>query len=366
MHFCFITGLYSRYDVLMFERQGKSLVEAGFKVTYIVCDNLPNEIKEGISIVSTGYSPKNRIDRFLNTKKILLEYINRIDADVYQISDPELISLVVPLRRKNKKVIFNLREYYPDMIKSKPYIPKIFRGLVSYFYSQNMRFYLKRYDVVFVVTTWIIDILKDDFKLNNFELLTNFPILNQEYNLTFEEYSDRENVLCYIGTVYKSSKQDKIFQALTNISDIRYLIAGVIDENNDLEKFEYWKKVEFINGFNYNEMPKIMSKATISNTLRDFGKNDGSLGVIKIFESMEAALPVLLSDVPLYRAIVDKYRCGICVDINEPKQIENAIRYLIDNKKEAYQMGQNGRRAVIEEFNWGKQAERYINKIKSI
>lgn len=366
MHFCFITGLYSRYDVLMFERQGKSLVEAGFKVTYIVCDNLPNEIKEGISIVSTGYSPKNRIDRFLNTKKILLEYINRIDADVYQISDPELISLVVPLRRKNKKVIFNLREYYPDMIKSKPYIPKIFRGLVSYFYSQNMRFYLKRYDVVFVVTTWIIDILKDDFKLNNVELLTNFPILNQEYNLTFEEYSNRENVLCYIGTVYKSSKQDKIFQALTNISDIRYLIAGVIDENYDIKEHNYWKNVIFVDGFKFEELPSFFSKATISNTLRDFDKYDGSLGIIKIFESMEAALPVIFSDVPLYRDIVKKYRCGICVDPNNPTQIENALKYLINNKMEAYQMGQNGRRAVIEEYNWENQSKKYIEVINSI
>ena len=33
IHYCYITGLYSRYDVLMYERQGKSLVEAGYKET---------------------------------------------------------------------------------------------------------------------------------------------------------------------------------------------------------------------------------------------------------------------------------------------------------------------------------------------
>lgn len=47
---------------------------------------------------------------------------------------------------------------------------------------------------------------------------------------------------------------------------------------------------------------------TISNTLRDFsrtGSPNGSFGVLKIFESMEAGLPVLLSDVKCYREIVE-------------------------------------------------------------
>ena len=44
-HFCFVTGLYKRTDPLIFARQGKSLVDAGFKVTYIVCDLEKDEIK---------------------------------------------------------------------------------------------------------------------------------------------------------------------------------------------------------------------------------------------------------------------------------------------------------------------------------
>ena len=93
IHYCFLTGLYSRYDVLMYERQGKSLVEAGFNVTYIVCDDKPDEVSEGINIISTRYVPQSRLDRFLNTKKILLKYALKVDADVYQISDPEMIFL---------------------------------------------------------------------------------------------------------------------------------------------------------------------------------------------------------------------------------------------------------------------------------
>ena len=62
----------------------------------------------------------------------------------------------------------------------------------------------------------------------------------------------------------------------------------------------------------------------------------------------------------MYREMVAKYHCGICVNPNNVEQIRDAIRFLIENKEEAYQMGQNGRRAVIEEYNWEKQADVYV------
>jgi glycosyltransferase involved in cell wall biosynthesis len=351
-HYCFLTGLYSRYDVLMFSRQGKSLVEAGFKVTYVVCDNLDNETIEGIEIISTGFKPKNRLE---------------VNADIYQISDPELISLVKPLKKKGKKIIFNMREYYPDLIRQKGYIPIIFRNLASLGYKWIMKRKLKMYDAVFIVTTWILDIVKDKWKIEKSYILTNFPRINKNFQLSYEDYCKRGDVLCYIGTIYSVSRQENIFSALESIPQVRYILAGVVDEGyNEIKTLPYWPKVSFIDGFTLNELPDIFAKSTISNVFRDFGGTDGSLGVIKIFESMEAALPVLLADVPLYRSLAEKYHCGICVNPNDILQIETAIRYLVDNKEKAYQMGQNGRRAVLEEYNWEKQAQNYISVINNL
>ena len=79
---------------------------------------------------------------------------------------------------------------------------------------------------------------------------------------------------------------------------------------------------------------------------------------------MEAALPVLFADVPLYRKINEKYHCGICVDPNNVQSIKEAIQYLIEHKFEAYEMGQRGREAVIKEFCWEQQAKNYISIIE--
>ena len=145
IHYCFFTGSYSRYDPLMFERQGKSLIQAGYKVTYIVCDDKPNEVVDGIEICSTNFKPKNRYQRFFLVKRKLLHVALSVDADIYQISDPQLISCVNVLKKHGKKVIFNMREYYPDMLKSKSYIPKYLRPSVALLYKFLQKKSLKKY-----------------------------------------------------------------------------------------------------------------------------------------------------------------------------------------------------------------------------
>jgi glycosyltransferase involved in cell wall biosynthesis len=366
-HYCFLTGLYSRYDVLMFARQGKSLVDAGYKVTYIVCDDKPNEVKDGIEILSTRYKPKNRIDRFLNTKKAVMKLALKVDADIYQISDPEMIVLVSKFKRKGKAVVFNLREFYPDMISKKSYIPKIFRRMVSKLYTVMMKHYFKKYDTIFTVTDWVLDIIKNQYNIKNSYVLTNFPRVNKDYSLSYEEYLKRGNVLCYEGTIYSSSRQENVFRALESIPQVTYLLAGKFDEHYDgIKTLAYFNKVEFIDGFKLEDLPGILAKASICNVFRDFENRDGSLGVLKVFESMEAALPVLFADVPLYRSINEKYCCGICVNPNDVSDIESAIRFLVENKQEAYEMGQRGRQAVIEEYNWEKQASQYLSIVGTI
>ena len=62
--------------------------------------------------------------------------------------------------------------------------------------------------------------------------------------------------------------------------------------------------------------------------------------------------------------IIDKYNCGICVEPKNVLQIREAINYLISNKKIAYQMGQNARKAIEKEFNWQSQEKEYTNLFK--
>jgi glycosyltransferase involved in cell wall biosynthesis len=73
---------------------------------------------------------------------------------------------------------------------------------------------------------------------------------------------------------------------------------------------------------------------------------------VKMFEYMAASIPPIASNFPLWREIIEGNNCGLCVDPLDPAAIAKAIDYLVTHPDEARRMGENGRRAVIEKYNW--------------
>jgi glycosyltransferase involved in cell wall biosynthesis len=72
----------------------------------------------------------------------------------------------------------------------------------------------------------------------------------------------------------------------------------------------------------------------------------------KMFEYMSAGIPVIASDFPLWKAIIEGNKCGICVDPLNPDEIADAIEWIAQHPNEAEEMGNNGRRAVETIYNW--------------
>jgi glycosyltransferase involved in cell wall biosynthesis len=86
----------------------------------------------------------------------------------------------------------------------------------------------------------------------------------------------------------------------------------------------------------------------------------------KLFEYMAAGLPVVASNFPLWKEIVEGNRCGITVDPLDPKAIAQAIEYLLTHPEEARRMGENGRRAVEEKYNWEREKEKFAQTLQGV
>ncbi len=370
-HICFIASAFGRDDSLIVIRQGRSLAASGFKVTYLLCDDQPDEYKNGIYYVSTGIKSKTKKDRVKNNPKRIKEILVTIKADVYQISEPELVRIGFWLKRKGKKVIFNLREWYPSYY-SRKFKNKYAQKAVCYVVERYLKYAAKKFDAVINCMINKSDDVKKLLSCEINEDVSNYPLINPGFSLRFEEYCSRKPVICYFGSIYTNSCQEEILDALTDFPDVTYLLAGIFYQDEYKQKLmqkSTWNQVEFINGFKREELPSIIDRSVIGNVVRDFSKTgspNGSTAVIKIYETMEAGVPVILSKVPLYEKMVEKYHCGICINPHSVEDFKAAIGYLLTHKQEAYEMGQNGRKAVLEEYSWDSQYKKYLGVIEKL
>jgi glycosyltransferase involved in cell wall biosynthesis len=76
----------------------------------------------------------------------------------------------------------------------------------------------------------------------------------------------------------------------------------------------------------------------------------------KLFEYMAAGLPLVVSDFPAWRELVEASGAGLCVDPEMPEAAAQAVRRLHADPTAAARMGERGRQAVAARFTWPSQA----------
>lgn len=365
INICHLTSVHKRYDTRIFQKQCIALAKENIKVVLLCVDEFENEIINKVQIKSISIKHRNAIGRILKAQSKLYCAALEIDAVIYHIHDPELIPLGLKLKRKGKKVIYDSHEDLPRQILEKQWIPKLFRKALSIISEIYLKKTLPNFDAVLTVSPHIADNIRKI--TNNVSVVTNYPILENDYiDFSYDEYCMRRNQVVYSGTVYTYSQQEFILKALEKVDNVNYCMVGVIEEHykNKLSNYSGWLKTTFIDKVPKIDLLNIYNESTIGIVIFDYTPNvgfkQGTLGNNKIFEYMLAGLPIICTDFVVWREIVDKYNCGIYVNAHSIKEISNALNYLFENKQIAYEMGQNGRKAVIQEYNWGSQEKKLV------
>lgn len=358
---CHMTSAHDSDDIRIFYKECTSLAKAGYEV-YLVAHG-DSGIRNGVNIVGLP-SPASRMKRmFFFSRKVYKSALG-IDARIYHFHDPELLPYALKLKKKGKIVIFDSHEDVPKQIFGKPWIPKFLRGIVSraYEYYENSR--IKKLDAIVTVVEPIADRFKNIH--SNVVLLKNYPLLD-DIECNNSDFCNRERIVCYAGGVSKARGVLNAVRAIDGI-DVQFYIAGEIDENFmcELSSLPGVSKVKALGRIDRRHINDLYNKSMAGLcTLRYTPNNYNSLP-IKMFEYMAAGIPVVCSDFPIWREIMDTIKCGLCVGPEDIEAIKNAIDYLIHNPKEAKQMGENGRNAVLEQYNWSIEEKKLLELVGSL
>src|SRR5690606_1086087 len=118
-------------DIRIFLKECRSLAAQGYETHLIVADNQDDATINGVHIHSIG-KDGGKFDRVFRRSKLALKLARELTADIYHIHDPEIFWLTPVLKRGGRVVVLDLHEDFPAQIKSKKFIPKLLRPLVSW------------------------------------------------------------------------------------------------------------------------------------------------------------------------------------------------------------------------------------------
>ena len=363
MKVCHMTSAHSQEDVRIFHKECVSLANAGFEV-YLV-ERGDSYDKKGVHIIGVGEIPVSRIKRMTQGAKKVYEKALALDCDIYHFHDPELLPYGLKLKKKGKKVIFDSHENTSIMFEEKDYLPGFIRKTLGRAYAAYEKSICSRLESVVTVTPTQTDYFK---KINhNTVEVTNYPIFSEDYC----EPSFKKKAVAFAGGISRQWNHEMIVRALEEVPGCTFILCGPDNEyRKGLESLPAWNQVEYKGKIPHKEVARVLSECMVGMALLTPGLNTawniGTIGNTKIFEEMMAGLPVICTDFVLWREFVDRYRCGICVDPTSKTDVVSAMQTLLSDPVAAKKMGQNGRYAVQEEFNWSTQEIKLIELYRGL
>ena len=337
----------------------------GYETVLVVADSKGAETVDGVSIIDVGL-PVGRLYRIANTTRQIYKQALLLNADLFHLHDPELLPIGLRLKKLGYKVIFDSHEDVPAQLLNKDYLPPIVCGLIPKYYKLYESWACHKLDGVIAATPFIrAKFLSTGI---NAQDVANFPILDEFSPAT--DWESKKNEVCYVGSIGRVRGIEQMCDAMQHVETSSFLnLVGQFDDSElheTMRKKTGWQRVYELGLLSRSEVRCVLGRSVAGIVTLNPISNYLDALPIKMFEYMSAGIPVIASDFPLWRQIIEGNDCGVLVDPMKPMDIANAIDSLLLDRDLAKRLGSNGRSAVESKYNWTTQERKLFNFYESI
>lgn len=360
MRIAHLTSAHPRDDIRIFHKECRSLVSAGYEVMLVVADGLGDSIREGVGILDVGRD-EGRVRRMLRATSRVFAKAAQLDANIYHLHDPELIPVGLRLKCLGKRVVFDAHEDFPKQLLGKPYLSPFILSVLSKCFSLFERYACTRFDGIVAATPTI----RDKFLAINANTIdvNNYP-LSGELDAALP-WAAKSPEVCYVGSIAGIRGIREIVRAIELVREgVTLSLVGAFAEADvevEVRGYVGWQRVNVLGIQDRQGVRATLGRSIAGLVTLHPVINYLDALPIKMFEYMAAGIPVIASNFPLWREIVEGNGCGICVDPLNPEEIASAIEMLIRDRKRAEEMGANGARAVRDHFNWCAEERKLLS-----
>jgi len=366
---CHLSTVHRADDIRIFHKECKSLASAGYDTHLVISPGRNGKIVAAedkpvhvhlLATVSDG-----RLGRMTAGCAAAFRWAVSIGARLYHIHDPELLPWALMLKRRGARVVYDVHEDLPRDIRTKPWIPARIRPAVGFLAAHLEDLMSSRFDAIVTATPSLgrrfAACNRNTVDINNYPLRDEFSV-----PVPAEHPSGRR--VCYVGGI-NSLRGASVMIAAAEASGVRLALAGTWDsdaERRQMMATDAWAHVDELGHLDRVEVAALLAGSSAGLIVYQPAPNHVDSQPNKLFEYMSAGVPVIASNFPGWRQIVEATGCGLCVDPADVSAVAAAIRWIGDHPEDALRMGARGRQAVVEKFNWEAESRKLIDVYKAM
>lgn len=257
------------------------------------------------------------------------------------------------------KVYYNSRELYPFLagLRNKKRIQVIIAFIE--------RIFIKFTDLVITTGEMDSEFLEEYYKLDSSLVLRNLPRFNKSENpFNYrKEFSlpEKSKILLYQGMILEGRGIVPIIEILSELPDTYFFLLGEGPFKDKFLKLADEKNVKsrifFLGRKNQDELINFTAGADFGLSLiENISKSYYYALPNKLFEYIMAELPVISSNLPQMKKIIDKYNIGIVLDSFDKSYLIETINNFSVESKNKYK---NNCKIASIELNWDKEFIRF-------
>ena len=253
---------------------------------------------------------------------------------------------------QRKRIVFDSHELFPEIpeLVNRPIVKKIWLSLEKWLIPKLHNNY--------TVCDSISNFYKNNY-LSNFETIMNLPTKKEVEKGAFSFDTNAKKIILYQGAINIGRGLENLVETMKFLEHHLLVIIGDGDIYTSLKESISSKnlnnKVVLLGEIAPKELHKLTPLADLGISLEeDLGLNYRFALPNKIFDYIQAEVPILVSNLPEMSAIVTKYNVGAIVKSTFPELLANQIKQVLkkDFTKEL--------KTAKEKLIWEKQEDKLL------
>lgn len=289
-------------------------------------------------------------------------------ATVIFAEDIYTLPLVVIFGKlKRAKIYYDSRELFGYLAGLKE------KKFKQAFWKWIEKLFIRKVDYVMVTGPMDGEFMKKEYGIKNIILLRNLPRYYKpvlQLDLRSQLQIDKtKGLILYQGVLLKGRGIECVFSVLNELTDNVFVIAGGGEYEECYRQLaiemNVSNKVYFLGKLTQDELPKITSSADIGVSLIE----NVSISYYhalpnKLFEYIMADVPVIVSNLPQMKEIVEKYDVGYVVELENKDELISAIKKLTEDES-LYESKKQNCHIASQELNWEKEVTNLLQTFKN-